>query len=196
MKRNFSELTLKEAMQLIGQENIQHWQIDTLPRPPSDHLRQRWQSLQVFGRGSSEQVESWYIDALLLEVVPAHPKLKVWKGMPLETDTLIGIADYLIAPKRAYLDTPVLCGVEARWDNFERARTLCIAQMVACQWDNQEAGRAVDIYGFVSNGTMWHFYRLTRGGEVYETEMVAISRMPELLGALDSICRECEQNVP
>lgn len=196
MKRDFSEVTLQEAMQRIGQENFLHWQMDAPPRPPSERLRQRWQSLQVFGRGSSAQVESWYIDVLLMEVVPDHPKLKVWKGMPLETDTLTGIADYLIAPKYAYLDIPILSGVEARGDDFEQARTLCLAQMDACRWGNQQAGRAVDIHGFVSNGAMWHFYRLAQGGAVYETEMQAISRMPELLGALDYVCAECAKNVP
>ncbi len=149
----------------------------------------------MFGRGSSDQVESWYIDALLLEVVPDQPKLKVWKGMALETDTLTGIADYLIAPKYAYLDTPVLCGVEARRDDFERAQTLCIAQMDACRWSNAQSGRIVDIHGFVSNGAMWHFYRLAHGGATYETEMQVISRMPELLGALDYICAECAKNI-
>ena len=196
MKRDFAEVTLKEAMQHIGQENILRWQINALPRQPSERLRQRWQSLQVFGRGSSEQVESWYIDALLLEAVPDHPKLKVWKGMPLETDSLTGIADYLIAPKCAYLDTPVLCGVEAHRDDFERAQTLCIAQMDACRWNSAQAGHTVDIHGFVSNGAMWHFYCLARGGAVYETEMQVITRMPELLGALDYLCTECAKNIP
>ena len=115
--------------------------------------------------------------------------------MPLETDTLTGVADYLIAPKYAYLDTPVLCGVEARGDDFERARTVCLAQMDACRCDNAKANRAVDIHGFVSNGAMWHFYRLARGGAVCETERRVISRMPELLGALDYVCGECAKNV-
>jgi hypothetical protein len=195
MKRDFSEVTFREIMQQLGQENLLCWQMDAPPRPPSARLRERWQSLQVFGRGSAEQAESWYIDALLMEVVPDHPKLKVWKGMPLETDTLMGIADYLIAPKYAYLETPVLCGVEARRDDFERARTLCIVQMDACRRENAQAGRTVDIHGFVSNGAMWHFYRLARDGAIYETEMCVISQMPELLGALDTVCAECAKNI-
>ena len=195
MKHDFSEMTLQEAMQCIKQQSILRWQINAPPRQSSERLRQRWQGLQVFGRGSLEQVESWYIDVLLMEVVPDHSKLKVWKGMLLETDTLTGIADYLLAPKYAYLDVPVLCGVEAHRDDFERAQTLCIAQMDACRWNNAQSGREVDIYGFVSNGAMWHFYRLARGGAVYETEMQVISRMSELLGTLDYICAECAKNI-
>lgn len=34
------------------------------------------------------------MDVLFTEIVP-HAHLKVWKAMPLETDALTGIADYL-----------------------------------------------------------------------------------------------------
>lgn len=46
----------------------------------------------------------------------------------------------------------------------------------------------MDIHGFASNGMVWHFYQLARGDADYETEMQVISRMPELLDALDYVC--------
>jgi hypothetical protein len=38
----------------------------------------------------------------------------------LSTDTLTGKADYVMAPHRAYLETPLLCVAEAKKDDFER----------------------------------------------------------------------------
>ena len=45
-------------------------------------------------------------------------ELKVWKAAPLESDTLMGVADYLITPKRVYVETPLLCVAEAKRDDF------------------------------------------------------------------------------
>jgi len=49
MKRDFSEVTLQEAMQRIGQENILRWQMNVPSRQPSEGLRQRWQSFRYSG---------------------------------------------------------------------------------------------------------------------------------------------------
>lgn len=92
------------------------------------------------------------IDALLAEIVPHHPTLRVWKGAPLETDTLVGAADYLIAPFREYLSTPLLYAVEARRDNFEAGEIQCLGEMYACRQRNEAAGLKTDVYGIVSNG--------------------------------------------
>jgi hypothetical protein len=35
----------------------------------------------------------------------------------------------------------------------------CLAQMQACQWENQQVGRSIDILGIVSNGNAWAFYK-------------------------------------
>ncbi len=56
MKRDFSEVTLQQAMRHIGQENILRWQINASSQQPSELLRQRWQSLHrvragFFGSG-------------------------------------------------------------------------------------------------------------------------------------------------
>ena len=60
----------------------------------------------------------------------------------------------------------------------------------------QQRGLDIDIYGIVSNGQNWQFYRLTRAGEIFETGSYTTEFLPELLGALDSICAECAKNVP
>ena len=52
------------------------------------------------------------------------------------------------------------------------------------------------VYGIVSNGHGWVFYRLTQSGEVFETGVYTTQYLTQLLGALDHVCAECARNVP
>jgi len=137
MKRKYSSLTLKDALQLVNHETLQPWPLDTAPQPASEMLVAHLQRLRSFDLHTSEQAKMLLIDALLAEIVPRYPELKVWKAAPLATDTLTGVADYAIAPFRAYLDTPLLCVAEAKRDDFEAAQVQCVAEMYACGWNNR-----------------------------------------------------------
>ncbi len=178
-------------MELVGRQNVLPWQLDTPDRPASDFLEEDLRRLQVFDLTGSEQGKTLLIDSLLSEIVPNHDALKVWKAAALQTDTLTGVADYVIAPRRAYLATPLLCVIEAKRDDFEKGRAQCIAEMYACQWNNRQGGTNTDVFGIVSNGQGWQFYKLTGAGDVWETELYALRELPALLGALDHICSEC-----
>lgn len=191
MKRNFSGVTLKEVMLLLQQQNFIPWQMNAPPRSPSAYLQETLSRLQVFDLTNSEAAKLLLIDALFVEIVPGHPSLKVWKAAPLESDTLVGIADYVIAPRRAYLAAPLLCVTEAKRDDFEQGRTQCLAEMVACQENNRRENHDTDVFGIVSNGQGWQFYQLTRSGEVFETDLYTTAFLPPLLGALDFVCAEC-----
>ena len=196
MKRKDSGFTLREAMQLIPAENLTPWTLNVSPRPQSDFLRESMRRLESFDLMSSEAAKTLLIDELLQEIVPNHARLKVWKAALLETDTLIGTADYLIAPKRAYVATPLLCVAEAKRDDFGYGRAQCIAEMVACRWKNRQDRYEADMFGIVSNGQGWVFYKLTLAGEVFETELYSMRDLPALLGALDYLCAECEKAIP
>jgi hypothetical protein len=196
MALNFSGLTLKQAMRLVPAEDLLPWQIDAPPLPPSDILTANLLRLEVFDLTNSEAAKILLIDVLFAEVVPHHAPLKIWKSEPLESDILIGIADYLIAPKRAYAATPLLCVAEAKRDDFVQGRAQCIAEMVACRWNNARDGLEIPVHGIVSNGNNWQFYKLTPDNDVYETSMYSIRALPELLGVLDYVCSKCAKNAP
>ena len=195
-KQNFSSLKLSEAMGIVGRESLSEWHVDAPPRKASDDLQAHLRRLRAFDTESTEQAKLLLIDALFAEIVNDYPNLKIWKSESLETDTLTGIADYLIAPRRAYLATPLLCAVEAKRDDFEQGRIQCLAEMAACQWNNRQTGLDIDVYGIVSNGQGWRCYKLTRESEPYETGQYGIEDLPGLLGALDFVCAACAKNVP
>lgn len=195
-KQNYSAMTLEEAMRLIGKDTFLHWQLNAPPRQPSDFFKEDRRRLKAFDLETSEQAKTLLIDALFAEIVPEHPKVKIWKAAILNTDTLTGVADYLMAPHRAFLATPLLCVTEAKRDDFEKGRVQCLAEMYACQWNNKQRGVEIDVYGIVSNGQGWRFYKLTLAQEVYETDQYGIEDLFGLLGALDYVCSECAKNVP
>jgi hypothetical protein len=129
-----------------------------------------------------------------VEIVPLHPGLKVWKAAPLETDTLTGVADYLVSADRAYLAAPLLCVAEAKRDDFLLGQAQCVAEMHACQWNSQQAGRDHDVYGIVSNGQVWQFFKLTPTREVFGSDFYVTASLPPLLGVLDHVCAACARN--
>ncbi|HLK55443.1 MAG TPA: hypothetical protein VKU00_02705 [Chthonomonadaceae bacterium] len=196
MKRKYSALTLRDAMQLIPAVEFTPWELNVPPYPPSELLPAIFHRLEVFDLETSELAKTLLMDALFGEIVPNHLKLKVWKAAALETDTLTGIADYLITPRRAYIATPLLCVAEAKRDDFVQGRAQCVAEMVACLWHNLQEGYERDVFGIVSNGQGWQFYKLTPQKEIFETRLYVIGELSELLGVLDYVCSECAKSLP
>ncbi len=195
-RRNFSSLTLEEALELVPVQDITRWNLNPPERLPSDILLAIFDRYDSFDLVSSEPAKLMLIDAVLGEVVPLYPKLKVWKGEPIEAATVGGIADYLIAPRRAYVKTPLLCAIEAKRDDFKGGEVQCIAEMAACQQNNIRDGHETEVYGIVSNGQGWIFYRLTRTPEVFISGLFTTNDLPKLLGALNHVCEACAANVP
>ena len=195
-KRKFSEFKLAQVMPLIGTAKFIEWQIAAPPRQPSDVLTGVFGWLRSFDTKGTEAAKLLLMDALVGEVVSEYKQLKVWKGEALESATLTGFADYLFTPPYAYMKTPLLCAAEAKKDDFDNGRAQCLAEMVACREKNAADGYALDLFGFVSNGQTWIFYKLTTTDEIYETLEYGLNDLPGLLGALDYICAECAKRVP
>jgi hypothetical protein len=183
-------------MELVPIRRMTLWEIDTSERPPSDILLATLQRFRSFALTTSEAAKVMLIDAVLAEIVPLYPRLKVWKDELLELGTIGGIADYLIAQDYAYVETPLLCAIEAKRDDFEAGEIQCIAEMAICQQSNLRDGYTVEIYGIVSNGQGWVFYKLTHTPEVFVSGLFTMNDLPKLLGVLDYVCAACAANIP
>lgn len=199
-RRSFSNLSLKDAMELVPAQELQAWRLETPQRTPSDILLASLERLNSFSLTTSEAAKVMLIDTILAEIVPHYPVLKVWKSEPLESEAIGGIADYLIAPRRAYIQTPLLCAIEAGHplgdDDFEAGEVQCIAEMAICQQNNLRDGYETEVHGIASNGQGWVFYRLTRTTEVFVSGLFTTNHLLTLLGALDHVCSACATNVP
>ena len=190
-KRKFSSLTPADAFDLFQRDNFMAWNLEAPPLPPSAILPAIFKRLEGFDLETSEAAKELRIDALFGEIIIRHEQMKIWKTAPLSTDTLNGFADYIIAPRRAFVRTPLLCAVEAKRDDFNLGAAQCVGEMYACQWLNAQESFSSNIYGIVSNGANWQFYKAASNGDLYRSPLLVITNLPQLLGALDAVFAAC-----
>lgn len=194
-KKPFSSFTYREAFKHLGVTELKRWVIEAQPVPISDFFRQRLERLQRFDLESLEVSKTLLIDAICEEGLEGFNRLKVWKGAYLEGDDVCGNANYLIAERRAYLEAPFVCVIEAKKDDFEQGAAQCLVEMQTCQLICQKLGKMIDIYGIVTNGEGWKFYRLGVNQEISESLLYGIGEMSILLGLLRSVFRQSEKNL-
>jgi hypothetical protein len=194
-KKSFSSFTYKEAFKHLGISELQRWSIAATPVPISDFFRQRLERLQRFDLESLEVSKSLLIDAICEEGLEGFDRLKVWKGAYLEGEQVCGNADYLIAERRGYLEAPYVCVIEAKKDDFEQGTAQCLVEMQTCQWIDRQLGKELIIYGIVTNGEGWKFYKLELDGSVAESLLYGIGEMSILLGLLRTFFGFCQQNL-
>lgn len=183
-KKPFSSFTYREAFKHLGITDLKRWDMAAKPVPISDFFHQRLERLQRFDLESLEVSKTLLIDAICEEGLEGYQRLKVWKGAYLEGETVCGNVDYLIAERRAYLEAPLGCVIEAKKDNFEQGTAQCLVEMHTCQWVNRQIGQDRDIYGIVTNGEGWKFYWLTLDEELSESLLYGIGEMSTLIGLL------------
>ena len=194
--KNFASFDLTQAFKQLGVKHLLNWQLEVQPISPSEFFQQRLTRLRrFFDLRSYEESKKLLIDALCEEALEDTYRLKIWKGAALKSDELNGNVDYLIAENKEYLEAPLLCIVEAKKDDFEQGLAQCLVEMQACQWNNQQLNKVIDIFGIVTNGETWRFYKLDINGEVYETLPHSIGDLELVLGLLRHIFHLCEQNL-
>jgi hypothetical protein len=194
-KKAFSRFKLDEAYKHLNLIQLTPWKINFTPTAPSDAFQLHRDRLHVFDVDRSEEGKKLIIDAILIEALQPFNPLKFWKGANLESEIAHGAADYLMTENRGYFEAPFLCIVEAKKDDFEQGLAQCLVEMQACQWINQAIDRTIDVFGIVTNGEGWKFYKLDLAGVVFETLLYSVSDINSILGILHYIFELCEQNL-
>jgi hypothetical protein len=195
-KKDFSTFTYAEAFKHLNLKELNTWYFDAEPLIPSIFFQERLQRLaESFDLHGYKDSKKLLIDAICEEAIHDFKHLKIWKGAPLSDDSTSGYADYLIAERKAYLEAPFLCVAEAKKDDFEQGLAQCLVEMKACQYSNQKLNQLLDIFGIVTNGDSWQFYRLQLDGKVYGTETYSKGNIADLLGRLHYIFQICEANL-
>ncbi|MEO1094025.1 MAG: hypothetical protein AAFX01_03895 [Cyanobacteria bacterium J06638_28] len=195
-KKNFSSFKKVEAFKLLGLTDLQPWNIEAVPVAPSPFFQERLARLQRhFDLESGEEAKKLLIDAVCDEALEGIEHVKVWKAASLEGEIVTGVADYLMAERKRYLEAPFVCVVEAKKDDFEQGLAQCLVEMAACRWSNQQIERDIEVFGMVTNGEGWKFYRFAIDGTVWETPLYALQGVAVLLGTLRAILQVCERNL-
>jgi hypothetical protein len=194
-KKAFSRFKVDEAFKQLKLTQLTPWKIDITPIAPTAEFQNHLDRLQFFDLERSEEGKKLLIDAILIEAIQPFKQLKFWKGANLESEVAHGAADYLMTEQRRYFEAPFVCVVEAKKDDFEQGLAQCLMEMEACQWSNRKVNRDLDIFGIVTNGEGWKFYKLTLAGTVYETLLYSISNLDSILGLLRFVFQQCQQNL-
>ena len=171
-KRKYSGLSLKEAMQMLEIVLVTPWAIQVPPRKPSDHLLEAIRRFESFDLEISEASKLLMVDALFAEIVPHYSNLKVWKSAPLDTDALIGICRLCYCTQTRLFIYSAYCALPKPnvMTSFKDGRSVW-AKLRRALWNNRQEGLETDVFGIVSNGQIWQFYRRVLSGEVYESDL-------------------------
>ena len=71
----------------------------------------------------------------------------------------------------------------------------CLVEMQTSAELNTTAGKSLDVYGIVTNGQGWQFYRLDSGGTFFETGLFSSTNTTQLLGMLDWLFARCTEQL-
>ncbi len=120
-------------------------------------------------------------------------RISLFSGIDFNVDAdaaLIGVCDFVVSlsPRQFSLRAPVIVLVEAKNGNLEIGLGQCVAEMVAAQRFNAQAGNDIPrIYGATTSGTEWRFLKLD-GKKLYiDMSVYSIERCEKVLGILASM---------
>ena len=115
-------------------------------------------------------------------------KISLFSGIEFTVDTKVGLngyCDYILSqsPDQLFINTPVVCMVEAKNNEINAACPQCIAEMIAAQRFNTAGSNPVDtIWGVVSNGYNWKFLRLDGNDVMIDYDEYGIPQVEKILG--------------
>lgn len=193
--------TLAEALRALQITETRTDFLEPKPVAVSDYFRSELErTLGEFDVNCSEAAicESLLFPLLREAIKPYTGVLGLWSHVGLYRDVeLLGVPDYIIAKRSPLslrvMDTPYAMIMEAKKNDFDAGWGQCLAAMNALQELNGEPARVV--YGVVSDGFVWRFGQLRERAFAHHPEFYQLSRLDELLAALNHLFELCRQQV-
>ena len=147
---------------------------------------------------SSEKSRSEFIVApILLASRDLSPvSLAIHSGQRLDVDSgrgLVGECDFILAlaPPVLPLRGPIATIVEAKKNDIENGLGQCVAQMVAADLFNQEAGHPGPIFGCVTSGQVWQFLQLVGPTAIIDQRQYYLDDVAGILAVIQAIIARC-----
>ena len=123
-------------------------------------------------------------------------RISLFSGIDFNVDGesgLTGVCDFIVSlsPVQFGLEAPIIVLVEAKNDNLEVGLGQRVAEMVAAQRFNTEAGNDIPcIYGATTSGTEWRFLKLAGKKLHIDMSVYQIERCDKVLGILASMVKQ------
>lgn len=160
---------------------------------PSSFLKETLQfNLPLALEIDSEKARSELIVApILVEIKKMQPEqMSLFSGREFNVDAakgLSGYCDFLISrsPEQLVIESPVIALVKAKNDNIQSGLGQCMAETIAAQIFNQRQENDIQIiYGVVTNGSIWKFFKLEGIAIEIDTSEYFINNVGKILGIL------------
>ncbi len=160
---------------------------------PSSFLKETLQfNLPLALEINSEKARSELIVAPILVAIKKllPERISLFSGREFNVDAargLSGCCDFLISrsPEQLVIESPVIALVEAKNDNIQSGLGQCMAETIAAQIFNQRQENDIQtIYGVVTTGSIWKFFKLEGIAIEMDTNEYFINNVGKILGIL------------
>ena len=194
----YSSFTLSQVSRTFQLETIRRRGIfaDIEPVAPSEHLTAALERKLPFAVAmGTEKAKSELIVADILVELCLHfaDRVSLFSGIDFNVDAtngLTGVCDFLVSlsPQAFEVEAPAIILVEAKRDSLTDGLGQCVAEMVAAQRFNADAGNDIPcVYGATTSGTEWFFLKLE--GQTLSIDMTVyqLVQCDKILGILASM---------
>ena len=194
----YSSFTLSQVSRTFQLETIRRRGIfaDIEPVAPSEHLTAALERNLPFALAmGTEKAKSELIVADVLVELCLHfaDRVSLFSGIDFNVDAtngLMGVCDFLVSlsPQAFEVEAPAIILVEAKRDSLTDRLGQCVAEMVAAQRFNADAGNDIPcVYGATTSGIDWLFLKLE--GQTLSIDMTVyqLVQCDKILGILASM---------
>ena len=197
----YSTFTLQTVLQEFQLEKINAAGLfaDIEPVAPSEHLTTVLaQKVPLAVAIGTEKAKSELIVSEVLFELREHfqRRISLFSGVDFSVDDesgLVGVCDFLISlsPWQEFVEAPVIVLVEAKNDNPRDGAGQCVAEMLAAQRFNAEAGNEIQrVYGATTTGVMWRFMKLEGQRLSIDMAVYQLVQCEQIFGILASMVEQ------
>ena len=194
----YRSFTLSQVSRTFQLETV--WQpalfADIAPVEPSEELTAVLKRNLPFAlaMGTEKAKSELIVSQILIELcLHFDNRVSLFSGIEFNVDAesgLTGVCDFLVSlsPQLVELEAPAIILVEAKKDSLTDGLGQCVAEMVAAQRFNADAGNDIPcVYGATTSGIDWLFLKLV--GKTLSIDLGAypIARCDKILGILASM---------
>jgi hypothetical protein len=163
----YSRLKLVDVKEKYGVDRLLNFNLfkDITERKVSDHLNQTiLENRDLAGTIGTEKARSELLIApVFVELYnQANNQISFFSGVELNVDKereLNGEVDFLFSKhfQTSVVTAPIVMVAEAKRDDFDKGAAQCMAEMIAAKIFNERKGKVEEVYGVITNGTIWQF---------------------------------------
>ena len=194
----YSSFTLSKVSRTFHLESVQKRGIfaGIEPVEPSAQLTATLERNLPFAlaMGTEKAKSELIVSQILIELcLRFADRVSLFSGIDFNVDAtneLTGVCDFLVSlsPHLFELEAPVIVLVEAKKDSLTDGLGQCVAEMVAAQRFNVDAGNDIPcVYGSTTSGTEWLFLKLEGQTLSIDLTVYQLTQCDKILGILASM---------